>query len=210
MIPLATWLVFVAACAALIATPGPNVLYLVSRTLAQGRGAGFVSLAGTSSGFLLHVLAAAFGLSAILAAVPLAYDAIRLAGALYLVWLAWTTWRSPDAPAGDAVKEPVPPGELYRQGFVTAVLNPKVAMFQLALFPQFVDPSRGSVLVQSLLLGATQIVIAVVGDSLYIFAAASMRRFFGARPGWGRWSKKLLAGVFAALAARLLLLDERR
>ncbi|MFO1395864.1 MAG: LysE family translocator [Burkholderiales bacterium] len=205
MIPLATWLVFVAACAALIATPGPNVLYLVSRTLAQGRAAGFVSLAGTSSGFLLHVLAAAFGLSALLAAVPYAYDTIRIAGALYLAWLAWTTWRAPDAPASVAVKDAVPPGKLYRQGFMTAILNPKVAMFQLALFPQFVDPSRGSVLAQSLILGATQIAVALIGDTLFILAAASMRRFFTGRPGWGRWSKRLLATVFGALAARLVL-----
>ena len=91
-----TWLVFVLR-RALVATPGPNVLYLVSRTLAQGRAAGFVSLAGTSTGFLCHVLAAAFGLSALLAAVPVAYDTIRIAGAIYLAWLAWTTWRSPDA-----------------------------------------------------------------------------------------------------------------
>lgn len=209
MIPLATWLVFVAACAALVATPGPNVLYLVSRTLAQGRAAGFVSLAGTSSGFLLHVLAAAFGLSALLAAVPFAYDTIRIAGALYLAWLAWTTWRSPDAPASAAVKGAVRPGDLWRQGFVTAVLNPKVAMFQLALFPQFVDPSRGSVLAQSLILGATQIAVALIGDTLFILAASSMRRFFSGRPSWGRWSKRLLAGVFGALAARLVL-DSRR
>jgi len=193
VIPLATWLVFALACVALVATPGPNVLYLVSRTLAQGRAAGFVSVAGTSTGFLMHVLAAAFGLSAILAAVPVAYDAIRLAGALYLAWLAWSTWREPSM--GD--------------GLVTAILNPKVAMFQLALFPQFVDPSRGSVLVQSLLLGATQLGIAVVGDSLFVLAAAGVRRWFGARPKWGRWSKRLLAGVFAALAARLAL-DDRR
>lgn len=205
MIPLATWLVFVAACAALVATPGPNVLYLVSRTLAQGRTAGFVSLAGTSSGFLLHVLAAAFGLSAILAAVPLAYDTIRIAGALYLAWLAWSTWRAPDAPASVAVKDAIPPGTLYRQGFLTAVLNPKVAMFQLALFPQFVDPSRGSVLAQSLILGATQIAVALIGDMLFIFAAVSMRRFFTGRPGWGRWPKRLLATVFGGLAARLAL-----
>lgn len=209
MIPLATWLVFVAACVALVATPGPNVLYLVSRTLAQGRPAGFVSLAGTSSGFLLHVLAAAFGLSAVLAAVPLAYDAIRFAGAIYLAWLAWSTWRAP-APAGSAdVTGRVSASRLYREGFMTAVLNPKVAMFQLALFPQFVDPARGSVFVQSLLLGATQLAIAVAGDSLFVLAAASVRRWFAARPGWGRWSKRLLAGVFAALAARLVL-DERR
>lgn len=209
MIPLATWLVFVLACVALVATPGPNLLYLVSRTLAQGRVAGFVSLAGTSSGFLLHVLAAAFGLSAILAAVPLAYDTIRIAGALYLAWLAWSTWRAPDVLPGAAVDTTVPAARLFREGLVTAILNPKVAMFQLALFPQFVDPSRGSVLVQSLVLGATQIVIAVVGDSLFVLAAASVRRWFAARPRWGAWSKRLLAGVFAALAARLAL-DERR
>lgn len=209
MIPLATWLVFVLACVALVATPGPNLLYLVSRTLAQGRAAGFVSLAGTSSGFMLHVLAAAFGLSAILAAVPLAYDAIRIAGAVYLAWLAWSTWRAPDVVPGAAVDAAVPAARLFREGLLTAILNPKVAMFQLALFPQFVDPSRGSVLVQSLILGATQIVVAVVGDSLFVLAAASVRRWFAARPRWGAWSKRLLAGVFAALAARLAL-DERR
>lgn len=209
MIPLATWLLFLAACAALVATPGPNVLYLISRTLAQGRVAGFVSLAGTTSGLLLHVLAAAFGLSAVLAAVPLAYDAIRIAGAMYLAWLAWSTWRSPATTAGAAVTDAVPPGQLYRQGFLTAILNPKVAMFQLALFPQFVDPARGSVLVQSLILGATQLAVAIVGDSLFVLAAASMRRWFAGRPEWGRWSKRLLAGVFATLAARLVF-DSRR
>ena len=108
-------------------------------------------------------------------------------------------------PASVAVKDAVPPGKLYRQGFMTAILNPKVAMFQLALFPQFVDPSRGSVLAQSLILGATQIVVALVGDMLFILAAVSMRRFFTGRPGWGRWSKRLLATVFGALAARLVL-----
>lgn len=209
MIPLATWLVFVLACIALVATPGPTVLYLVSRTLAQGRAAGFVSVAGTSTGFLFHVLAAAFGLSAILAAVPVAFDAIRVAGALYLAWLAWSTWRAPDIVAGTVASEPIAAARLFRDGVVTAVLNPKVAMFQLALFPQFIDPSRGSVLVQSLLLGATQLALAVVGDSLFVLAAAGMRHWFSARPAWGVWSRRLLAGVFAALAARLAL-DDRR
>lgn len=209
MIPLATWLVFVLACIALVATPGPNLLYLVSRTLAQGRAAGFVSLAGTSSGLTLHVLAAALGLSAILAAVPLAYDAIRFAGAVYLGWLAWTTWRAPDVVPGAAAKAPVPAARLYREGFVTAILNPKVAVFQLALFPQFIDPSQGSVLWQSLILGATQITIVLVGDAGFVLAAATVRRWFAVRPRWSAWSKRLLAGVFAALAARLAL-DERQ
>ena len=209
MVPLSTWLVFVVACVALVATPGPNVLYLVSRTLTQGRTAGFVSLAGTSSGSLFHVLAAAFGLSAILAAVPMAYDTIRIAGAVYLAWLAWTTWRAPDVVPMANGSSSVPTARLFRDGMVTAILNPKVAMFQLALFPQFVDPALGSVLAQSLVLGATQIVIAVLGDSVFVFAANGVRRFFVSRPGWNLWSKRALAGVFAALAARLAL-DERR
>src|SRR6478672_4319032 len=98
MIPLESWLLFCLACAALAATPGPNMLYLVSRTLAQGRAAGFVSLAGTSTGFALHAVAAALGLTALLAAVPVAFEVVRVAGALYLAWLAIVTWRA----SGDA------------------------------------------------------------------------------------------------------------
>jgi threonine/homoserine/homoserine lactone efflux protein len=213
VIPFATWLLFLLACIALVATPGPNVLYLVSRTLAQGRAAGFVSLAGTSTGFLFHVLAAALGLSALLAAVPLAYDTIRIAGALYLAWLAWTTWRSPDivgkaSALHDASgKSKALPTKLYRDGVITAILNPKVAMFQLALFPQFVDPAHGSVLAQSLVLGATQLVVQVVGDSMFVLAAAGVRRWFSQRPAWSVWSRRVLASVFAALAARLALED---
>ena len=209
MISLGTWLVFVLAMIALVATPGPNVLYLVSRTLAQGRAAGLVSLAGTSTGFFCHVLAAAFGLSALLAAVPVAYDTIRIAGAVYLAWLAWSTWRSPEAVPVAGAATALPNAKLYRDGVVTAILNPKVAMFQLALFPQFVDPANGSVLAQSLVLGATQVVINVVGDGVFVFAAAGVRRWFAARPAWSAWSKRILAGVFAALAARLAL-DERK
>jgi len=209
VLPLETWLLFCLACVALIATPGPNVLYLVSRTLAQGRTAGFVSLAGTSTGFAMHALAAAFGLSALLAAVPIAYDAVRWAGALYLAWLAWTTWRSRDEAAPGAAPALIPARRLYREGFLTALLNPKVALFQLALFPQFVSPAHGSVLAQSLVLAGTQLAIAIAGDSIIVLAASSVRRFFAARPGWGRWSKRALAGVFAALAARLVL-DDRR
>ena len=209
MVPFATWFLFLLACIALVATPGPNVLYLVSRTLAQGRPAGFVSLAGTTSGFLFHVLAAAFGLSALLAAVPFAYDTIRIAGALYLAWLAWTTWRAPDIVPSAGETTRAPSTKLYRDGMVTAILNPKVAMFQLALFPQFVDPANGSVLAQSLVLGATQVAVHVVGDSMFVLAAAGVRRWFSQRPAWSVWSKRVLASVFAALAARLALDDHR-
>ena len=203
MLPFDTWLLFCLACIALVATPGPSILYLVSRTLAQGRAAGFVSLAGTSSGFALHALAAAFGLSALLAAVPLAYEVVRWLGALYLAWLAIATWRARDATTAEAAPSRLPALPLFRQGLLTAVLNPKVALFQLAFFPQFVTPSHGNVLAQSLVLASTQLVIVVAGDSLFVLAAASVRRWFARRPGWGRWSRRALAGVFGALAVRL-------
>jgi threonine/homoserine/homoserine lactone efflux protein len=203
VLPLDTWLLFCLACIALVATPGPNVLYLVSRTLAQGRAAGFVSLAGTSAGVAAHALAAALGLSALLATVPVAYDAVRWAGALYLAWLAWTTWRSQSDKAQSIAPTEVRAGQLFRQGLLTSLLNPKVALFELALFPQFVSPSHGSVLAQSLVLAVTQLALAIAGDSLFVLAAARVRRFFAVRPGWGRWSKRALAGVFGGLALRL-------
>ncbi len=208
MVPLATWLLFCIACAALAVTPGPNLLYLVSRTLVQGRGAGLISLAGTETGLAVHVLAAALGLSALLATIPAAYDAVRWAGAAYLAWLAWQTWRAPTAtaiaPPGSA-----PMWRLYRDGVVTGVLNPKVALFQLALFPQFVDPAHGSVLAQSLVLGATELAVVFAFDASCVLAAAGVRSWLDARPGFSRGSKRVLAGIFAALALRLAL-EERR
>jgi len=207
VLSLDTWLLFCLACVALVATPGPSIVYLVSRTLAQGRVAGFVSLCGTSTGFTFHAVAAAFGLSALLAAVPLAYDAVRWLGAAYLAWLAVATWRTRDDNAPDAVRADLPAVQLFRQGLLTALLNPKVALFQLAFFPQFVTPANGSVLMQSLLLAATQLAIVVAGDSLFVLAAAGVRRWFSLRPGWGRWSRRALAGVFGALAARLVWQD---
>ena len=203
MIRLETWLLFCVACIALAATPGPNMLFLVSRTLAQGRAAGFVSLAGTSTGFAIHAIAAALGLSALLAAVPIAYDVVRFAGAIYLAWLAIVTWRASGAKDAAAPARRAQAAEMYRQGLVTSVLNPKLAVFQLALFPQFIDPSRGSVLAQGLVLALTQFVIVVAGDSACVFAATGARSWFARRPGWSRWSKRALAGVFGALAARL-------
>jgi threonine/homoserine/homoserine lactone efflux protein len=200
---LHTWLLFCAACTALVATPGPNVLYLVSRSIAQGRAAGFVSLAGTFSGSGLHVIAAAFGLSALLVAVPLAYELVRWTGALYLAWLAITTWRAQSATSSDPSLARASAGELFRQGFLTGVLNPKVAAFQMAFFPQFLAPARGHVLAQSLALGATQLAIALVGDSLYVLAASSVGGWVSSKLAWRRRSRRALAAVFALLAIRL-------
>lgn len=206
-------LLFAVASVLLVLTPGPNLLYLMSRTLTQGRGAGLVSLVGTTTGFIVHILAAALGLSAVLVAIPVAYDALRWAGALYLLWLAWDSLRTSDGGAGGLFAPralpPAAPWSLFRKGVLTSILNPKVALFYLALFPQFVDPARGSVLGQSLVLGLVQIVIAVIGDTLFILAAARVSRWLGTRPVWAAAQRWLLAGVFAAIAAKLAL-DDRR
>ena len=204
------YLLFVAACVLLVLTPGPNLLYLISRTLCQGRMAGLVSLAGTTTGFVVHIFAASLGISAVFVAVPVAYDALRWAGAAYLVWLAWDSVRA--GSGGLFAPRTLPaasPGKLFRMGLLTSILNPKVALFYLALFPQFVDPARGGVLVQSLLLGATQIVIAVIGDTLFVLAAAVVARWLAQRPAWATAQRWVLAGVFVAIAAKLAL-DSRR
>ena len=205
-------LLFALASVVLVLTPGPNLLYLISRTLAQGRTAGLVSMGGTATGFVFHILAASLGLSAVLVAIPVAYDALRWAGALYLLWLAWDSLRTGgDGSAGGLFAPRVlphaAPWSLFRKGLVTSILNPKVALFYLALFPQFVEPGRGSVLTQSLVLGAVQIVIALIGDTLFILAAARVSRWLGTRPIWAAAQRWVLAGVFAGIAAKLALDD---
>ena len=207
---LDSFALYVAASVLLVLTPGPNLLYLLSRTLCQGRRAGIVSLAGTATGFVFHILAAALGLSAVFLAVPVAYDALRWAGAAYLLWLAWDALR----PAGSGLfaprrLPPDPPARLYRIGLLTSILNPKVALFYLALFPQFVDPSRGSVFLQSIVLGATQVAIAVVGDLMFVLAAARIARWLADRPLWAAAQRWVLGAVFAGIALRLAA-DERR
>jgi threonine/homoserine/homoserine lactone efflux protein len=201
---------FAVASALLALTPGPNLLYLVSRTLCQGRRAGIVSLAGTSLGFLAHVLAAALGLSVIFVAVPLLYDVVRYAGAGYLLWLAWTAIRQRGAGIFESASLPEEsPARLFRVGLVTSILNPKLALFYLALLPQFVEPSRGSVFAQSMVLGLIQIVIGVVSDLAFVLAAARIAGWLARRPVWSAIQRWILGGVFAAIALRLAL-EERK
>jgi len=205
---------FVLASVLLVLTPGPNLLYLISRTLAQGRTAGLVSLAGTTTGFVFHILAAALGISAVFVAVPVAYDGLRWAGAAYLLWLAWDAVRTPADGTAGGVFAPrrlptAEPARLFRMGLLTSILNPKVALFYLALFPQFVEPARGSVLTQSLVLGLVQIVIAVIGDTLIVMAAARVARWLGERPVWAAGQRWLLGSVFTGIAAKLAF-DDRR
>jgi threonine/homoserine/homoserine lactone efflux protein len=195
---------FSLACLMLTLTPGPNLLYLVSRTLCQGRRAGMVSLAGTSSGFLFHVVAAALGLSAVFVTVPLLYDAMRYLGAAYLLWLAWGALR----PGGHDLFAPRPlpldsPLRLFRMGLLTSALNPKLAMFYLSLFPQFIDVTRGSVFTQALALGCVQIGINTLGDMCFVFAAGTITSRLARRPLWTAVQRWVLGGVLAGIAFRL-------
>ena len=199
-----TLLVFAALSLGLAVTPGPNMLYLVSRALAQGTRAGMVSLAGCQAGSFAIMLCAAGGLTAALFAVPFAWDALRLGGAAYLAWLAWQCLR----PGGEPIFAPramprEPAGRLFGIGFATAALNPKVALFYVAVLPPFIDPALGSVFMQGAVLGAVQIGVAIVFDGLLVYGAAGVARFLGTRPGWMAAQRWILGAALALIAVKL-------
>lgn len=204
MIPLSDWLLFSGAAFLMVLTPGPNMVYLISRSICQGRKAGIISLLGVVSGFLVHMLAAAVGLSAVFLAIPLAFDILKWAGALYLLWLAWQAMkpgaRSPFEPQA---LPPDSPPRLFLMGFLTNLLNPKIAVFYLSIFPQFVSPERGSVFLQSVALGTTQIVVSFSINIIIALSAASLARWFTRNPLWLAVQRYVMGGVFLALAARL-------
>ena len=184
-------------------TPGPNMIYLISRSITQGPAAGIVSLGGVALGFVFYMLCAAFGITALLFAVPYAYDALRFAGAAYLLWLAWQAVKPNGRSPFQVRKLQVDgPRKLFAMGFVTNLLNPKIAMLYLALLPQFIDPTA-SVLTQSLALGAIQIVISVSVNAMIALAAGSIARFLGTRPGWLLVQRWLMGTVLAGLAVKM-------
>lgn len=196
---------FALACLVLVLTPGPNMVYCISRTLSQGRAAGLISLAGVALGFVLHLLAASLGLTALLLAVPLAFEAIKVVGAAYLLYLAWQAVK----PGGAAPFETRAlshdrPRKLFAMGFMTNLLNPKVAMFYLSFFPQFLHPERGDVLLQSLSLGAVQISVSCAVNALLIFFAGGVAGFLNRNVVWLRVQRYIMGTVLALLAVRLL------
>ena len=199
-----TLLVFAVLSFGLAATPGPNMLYLVSRSLAQGTGAGLVSLIGCQFGSLLIMLCAAAGITAALFAVPLAWDALRLGGAAYLLFLAWQCIRPGGAPIFAARPMPREPAwRLFTVGIATAALNPKVALFYVAVLPPFIDASRGDVLLQGIILGGVQIAVCTVFDAALVWGAAGVSRFMGARPGWMAAQRWVLGGALGLIAVKL-------
>lgn len=206
MISVGAVLGITAVALGLVLTPGPNMIYLASRSIVQGRRAGLTSLAGVAVGFGIYVVAATAGISAVFALVPALYDAIKIAGALYLLYLAWQALRPGGVSAFAPQELPVDrPRKLFAMGLATCLLNPKIAVLYISLLPQFVDPARGSVATQSLLLGLTQIVVALTVNGLIVLAAGSIAKFLGDRPVWLRVQRWFMGTVLAGLAVKLLL-----
>lgn len=201
----ANLIAFAAIALGMVLTPGPNMIYLVSRSLSQGPRAGLISLGGVALGFVVYMLCAAFGITALVLAVPYAYDAIRFAGAAYLLWLAWQAIR-PGGRSPFHVRE-LPrdrPRKLFAMGFFTNLLNPKVAVLYLSLLPQFIDPAAGSVLTQLLVLGSIQICISVSVNSIIALTAGSISQFLNGNPGWLKIQRWLMGTVLAGLAVRMV------
>lgn len=188
----------------MVLTPGPNMIYLISRSISQGRTAGLISLCGVALGFVFYLACAAFGITALLLAVPYAYDALRFGGALYLLWLAWQAVR-PGGRSPFQIKQ-LPkdsPRRLFLMGFLTNLLNPKIAVMYLSLLPQFVTPDNGNVLGQLLTLGGTQIVISVTVNAVIAVMAGSIAVFLAGRPLWMVVQRWLMGMVLAGLAIRM-------
>jgi threonine/homoserine/homoserine lactone efflux protein len=205
-----TLLAFALVALGMVLTPGPNMIYLISRSISQGRAAGLISLGGVALGFVVYMLCAAFGITALVFAVPYAYDALRLAGAAYLLWLAWQAIRPGGRSPFQVHKLPADsPRKLFAMGFLTNLLNPKIAMLYLSLLPQFIDPAQGSVLGQSLLLGATQIAVSVSVNAAIAIAAGSIACFLATRPTWLLLQRWFMATILGGLALRMAL-DTRR
>lgn len=200
-----TLLAFALVSLGMVLTPGPNMIYLISRSITQGFGAGLISLGGVALGFVFYMLCAAFGITALVFAVPYAYDALRFAGAAYLLWLAWQAVKPGGQSPFQVRKLPVDgPRKLFVMGLVTNLLNPKIAMLYLSLLPQFIDPS-GNVLTQSIALGFTQIAVSVTVNTMIALAAGSIATFLGARPLWLLVQRWLMGTVLAGLAVRMAL-----
>ncbi|MFC3284559.1 LysE family translocator [Litchfieldella rifensis] len=204
MVPMSDLLLFSVAALIVVLTPGPNMIYLISRSICQGRKAGVISLFGVLAGFLVHMLAAAIGLTALFLAIPLAYEVLKWAGALYLLYLAWQAVKpGARSPFEARQLEEDRPMKLFLMGFLTNLLNPKIAVFYLSIFPQFVSPEHGAVFLQSLVLGFTQIGVSFTVNLAIALSAAGMASWFQRNPAWLAVQRYVMASVLAGMAAKL-------
>lgn len=196
----------VATALAMVLTPGPNMMYLASRSIGQGRRAGLVSLAGTGVGFAIYMLMANLGLAIVFVAVPWLFIGFKAAGVAYLAWLSWQALR-PGGAGVFEVRDLPRDGDwrLFRMGTVTNLLNPKAAIMYLTLIPQFIDPNRGHRFTQGVTLGLLQIGVSMTVNALIVIGAGSIAVFLARRPAWTVWQRRTtgtLLGAVTILLAR--------
>jgi threonine/homoserine/homoserine lactone efflux protein len=208
-----TLALFAVAAVTLLLIPGPAVLYVVTRSVDQGRAAGLASVCGVHVGTLLHVTAAALGLSAVLVSSATAYDTVRWLGAAYLVWLGVRRLLARDEDAPEAITGPdarrVGLGRIFAQGVVVNVLNPKTALFFFAFLPQFVDTSRGSVPFQVVVFGVAFVLLGLLSDGAYALLASTGAGWLRRRPGVAKASRMVSGGVLISLGVTTALAGSR-
>lgn len=187
------------------------MIYLISRSITQGRKAGIISLTGVICGFLFHILLVSFGLTAVLFAVPYAYSLLKTAGVFYLLYLAYQALRSSGRPVFESSQSLTPDSSsrLFSIGFLTNVLNPKVAVFYMSFFPQFIKPEYGSVLMQSIELGLTQVTVSFTVNFIIVLSAAKVAVFFSKNPTWSKIQKWFMASILATLAVKMAFTKEK-
>jgi threonine/homoserine/homoserine lactone efflux protein len=202
------WGLFVVASIVLLLTPGPAVLFIVARSVAQGRSAGLVSVLGIHLGTIVHIVAAAVGLSALVVSSALAFAIVKYLGAAYLIWIGIRTLmaKDPEPQAIDIPDEPL--RRVFRDGFVVNLFNPKTAIFFLAFLPQFVDPARGAVHWQIIALGLTFMGLGMLSDAMFALVAGAAgdflrrnRRFLRLQR-WFAGTSFIGLGITAAMATR--------
>lgn len=197
-----TYGLFVVATLALLLVPGPSVLYIVARSVDGGRVAGLVSVLGVQAGALVHITFAAVGLSAVLASSAAAFSVVKWAGAAYLIWLGLRRLFSRSDDEETFAVEPEGLPRIFSQGVIVNVLNPKTALFFLAFLPQFVDPARGPVWAQVMLLGLAFVALALLTDGTYALLAGTAAGWLRRRgAGLGRAGRYVSGGVYLALGA---------
>lgn len=205
--PIETLLLFMAAALALNLTPGPDMLFCLGSGAHRGPKAGVAASLGVAAGAMVHTAAAAFGLAGLLMASPLLFEIVRWTGAAYLVWLAWNTYRAaPPVADGTAVTQS-DITRIFLRGAVTNMLNPKVAIFFLAFLPQFIDPARGSVVVQALVLGTMMNISGTIVNGLVGAGAGGLGRTLARNPTAAKVLNYASGTVFLGLAVRLGLMS---
>ena len=206
MIPLNDLFLFATAALIMVCSPGPNMIYLISRSLSQGKQAGVISLLGVMCGFLFHILLVSFGLTAVFFAIPYAFVVVKFMGVVYLLYLAYKSVTSENKifQADHELKNDSA-WKLFNIGLLTNILNPKMAIFYLSFFPQFMKPEYGSLFGQGIQLGIIQMIISFSVNFLIVISAAKMAHWFAKKPLWVKIQNWFMASVLTGLAIKMAL-----